>query len=922
MRNILILSLLLLLGSCGSDEPGDQYLSQIEGYGVNTDFIRADAALHKALRLDPTSAESHFRLGRLYLKLDDNSAAEDELLQAEALGWQTEQIRPLLASALLAQGKFSDVLNLEHKDLDAEAASNLLAIKANAAFSQGRGAAAREYVVLALARNPASRSAKLAKAEMFIFRGIYGAALNVLDRLLKSAPSHIEAWRLKGQVLWRQQKLKEARTAFDQSIAHSKTVFLVDLVSRAQINLQLQDYVAAQADCEDLQRVSASHAYSHYIQGLLHFNSNRYQSAITELTRSASAAEQYPLQLFYLSVSHLIEGNQELAADYADQYVKLAPGSIPGRTLLALIRLQEKKFEEVSEILQPVLDFNPNHVGALNIIAHAFLQNDQADRGLTLFRWITFLYPQVSIDQLSPVAGLMTVGLNLGGEQVSRDLQGVLEPAPAFPREDILVILEHLQNKNFTGAVEAANSYKRREVSGTAPYNVLGNVHLVAGQDAEARDAFEQGLRHEPGNPSANLGLALIAQMAGDGITERRYYESILKYRADHLPTMLRLALLERREGNNAKMVRWLQYSMMADPGALEPRLGLARHYIDSGTPALVAPLFAGLSDLQQKSSRVLELFATAKIALKQYYSAALAVRQLIARYPRTARYHYLDWLASRGIGYRLKARQALAEALRLDPMHLPSLIARAQIAVFEGSRESFLQYLEKLVEVAPNDPSVLRLRALAARSGGDVTEALAVSERVFIQTPTTQTLLALVANQQAAGLAQLARNSMRDWIKQYPDDISVRLALTDELRLEIDQPEAEEQYLAVLVRDPVNIMALNNLAWNLRFQDPKRALIYIRRASEVVPDEPAVLDTMAMIEHINGDHTLANETIARALAGDAGNLSMRFHQAMIQAELGETAQAIESLEKLIAADSSDFPEQEEAEKLLKVLKG
>ena len=82
------------------------------------------------------------------------------------------------------------------------------------------------------------------------------------------------------------------------------------------------------------------------------------------------------------------------------------------------------------------------------------------------------------------------------------------------------------------------------------------------------------------------------------------------------------------------------------------------------------------------------------------------------------------------------------------------------------------------------------------------------------------------------------------------------------------------------------------------------------------------MLDTLAVIEHLNGENRSAYRNIERALAGAPQNPSLRYHKAMIGASLGEKDQAIALLEELLADDAPAFPEQAEAESLLKKLSG
>ena len=88
-------------------------------------------------------------------------------------------------------------------------------------------------------------------------------------------------------------------------------------------------------------------------------------------------------------------------------------------------------------------------------------------------------------------------------------------------------------------------------------------------------------------------------------------------------------------------------------------------------------------------------------------------------------------------------------------------------------------------------------------------------------------------------------------------------------------------------VGGPGNLTALNNLAWNLRRENPAEALKYIRRAWELAPNLPELLDTLAVIEFYNGQHVSAQRNIRLALEARPNNPTMRYHDAMIAVALG-----------------------------------
>ncbi len=157
------------------------------------------------------------------------------------------------------------------------------------------------------------------------------------------------------------------------------------------------------------------------------------------------------------------------------------------------------------------------------------------------------------------------------------------------------MVLNHLQKRDFPAAIEAAKAYQRRHLTSVTPYNLLGKVYQEAGQPEEARASFERALALDKGDPGANHNLAQMAIADKDLAAARGYYEATLAVHQDSVPTLVQLAMLDAREGNETALVEHLEQATAADPTALQPRVLLARFYLGKGKPERVAPLFSSL---------------------------------------------------------------------------------------------------------------------------------------------------------------------------------------------------------------------------------------------------------------------------------------------------------------------------------------
>lgn len=814
MSRFLFTSLvLIMLASCSREITLEDHLERAQIYVAERDFDSARVELKNALQLSANSAETRCLLGKLELETGNVLDAQKELERGLSLGCPVDTVLPLLAQSYLARGDVEAVMSIETDQLGDSAYGHLLSVQGVAALFNGEPDLAQELVSLALERFPSSVYAQLAQARIEALNGNIALALEMMDEVLAVEPDNDEAWRLKGHALWRTLRLREARDAFAQAIASASTP-IADYVSRGLVNIQMDDYSAAKQDAVALSEISVHHPGSNYIGGLLLFRAGEYRDAITMLSLGEVAAPKYPLMLFYLGLAHVIDGDAKVGETYVKRFLKVAPDNVEARRLLAILLMQREAISEVESVLRPVLDFDPSDIGALHIMANALLRDDRADLAMHTFDWISKQYPGVVLEELEITEGLFTSPL---ASPSTAAVQQALAPLPKFPREDVLTILRLLKTNQRKEVVAAGESYKWRDLTGVAPHNVLGLIQIAINNEKAARKMFELALKRRPADPSANLNLAKLERKANSPRKERQHYKTVLRARPDHLPTMLALAVLEGRDGDNGAMTDQLREAMDRHPSALEPRLGLARYHIDSGRPHRVETVFASLAGLQKHSEKV-----------------------------RSLRY------------------EALIAQNKLD-------------------------------------------------------EAIAIAREEYAYSANSQTMMALATLYDDAQQPETALEVLRGWLVVSPADIGARMTLASRLEGN-DNEGANEQYRAIIRRAPNNVIALNNLAWNIRESDPKQALAHIRNAAELAPENAAVLDSLAVIAHLNGKHKQALSAIKSALKQTPESPSLRYHEAMINAGLGKPNKAVLALKKILSKEGAEFAEREQAQALLSEL--
>jgi Flp pilus assembly protein TadD len=355
----------------------------------------------------------------------------------------------------------------------------------------------------------------------------------------------------------------------------------------------------------------------------------------------------------------------------------------------------------------------------------------------------------------SPVAQVrLGAGLLLDGntDDAAQHMESALELAPEFQQADILLVMNHLQKKDYDAAIEAAQAYKRRHLASVTPYNLLGRVYLEAGRQDDAVASFRKALAIDAADPAANHNLAQLAVLDGDLGTARRYYETILENRENYLPALIQLALLDARENKGKELVARLEQAIAAHPTNLQPRLLMARYQLSQGRPDKVASVFSDLDPVQQKSPQVLQLLAMAQLSGNENEEAQYTLEQLAESVPDTAPLHQMMANAAAGSGDTKRAERELRKAVALDENYLPARLSLARMALSRGELEEYQEHVAKLRELAPDNADVLLLQAAAAARNGEHDAAVALAQKAYTELPVRATLVALASHNSAAG--------------------------------------------------------------------------------------------------------------------------------------------------------------------------
>jgi Flp pilus assembly protein TadD len=174
-------------------------------------FAEASEQYRAALAISPKDYECHFALGRVLLRTNDASGAEEHFREAVALRGDSAPARLGLANALLAQKKY-------------ETGADALA----------------EYLKL----NPGDRAEHFERASALMDLDRFDDALTELDRAEAGSAPTTDGLKMRGDIYLHQNNWKQASVTLTEAIRQSpQDQQLLERLGHAEI--ELHDYPAA-----------------------------------------------------------------------------------------------------------------------------------------------------------------------------------------------------------------------------------------------------------------------------------------------------------------------------------------------------------------------------------------------------------------------------------------------------------------------------------------------------------------------------------------------------------------------------------------------------------------------------------------------------------------------------------------------------
>jgi tetratricopeptide (TPR) repeat protein len=433
------------------------------------------------------------------------------------------------------------------------------------------------------------------------------------------------------------------------------------------------------------------------------------------------------------------------------------------------------------------------------------------------------------------------------------EFEALAQAAPDDRRARGRLVAAYVQMNRIQAAEDLLAQALKKNPKDTDALLQRSVLYLQAGKVAEAGTDLREVIHYIPGSSPAHFALAAVYKMQGLVRSEREELNEALRLNPNLLPARLWLVQSLLVAEQNEAALSALDQAPAPQKQSLAVIVERNWALLFLGRDREVRPILDRALRYGPFPELVLQ-DAVLKMKEGNFAAARTAAEQVLKQDPENARAAHVvvdSYVAQKQNG---KAGEWLAGIVAARPQSAP------------------LQYLlGQWYESLHRNAEARRAFESADAAGPKFSRAeLSLAE------------LDLQENQIGA-----ARKRLLDLVNADRKNVKALLLLATVEDSSGDPAAAIPYYREVLGLDGNNIYALNNLANHLTTENPDEALKLAQQAAEVVPDNPAVQDTLGWIYYRKGMYGMAVEHL-KAAASKAANPRRQLHLGMAYLKSGE----------------------------------
>lgn len=917
-RTQLAFSSLLVALLMGCSEKPEAMLSSAKDYMAKNDNKAAVIQIKNALQSNPDMPEARFMLGTALLDSGDPVGAETELRKAMELKQPQDQVIPPLARAMLAQGQTKKLTDeLAKTELNAPAAkANFLTTMATAYAMQSKPEAAQDALNAALAADPGYAPALIMQARQKAGQKDFDGALTMLEEVIAKNPKSHDAWKLKGDILlFAKSQQPEALAAYRKAV-EVKPDFLAGQAAVINMLLRQNNLADATTQMAELKKFSPNHPQTKYLEAQLAFQKKEFIPARDLILQALKSAPDN-VQALQLAGAVELQLNSPVQAEaYFSKALQSAPNLALARRALVMIYLRSGQPTKAMDTLMPGLNRDNVDPALYAVAGEVYLQNNDLKKAEEYFTKANQQDPKNAKSRTSLALTRM-----MGGQVDSAfDELHDIASSDSGTTADLALISVHLRRQEFDKALAAIDGLEKKQPDKPLAANLRGRTLLAKKDLVGARKSFERAVAIDPTFFPAVATLAGLDLANKKPEDAKKRFEAVLAKDPKNAQALLALAELAARTGaTKDEVAKLINNAVTANPTEAPPRLLLIDFHLRNKDIKLATSAAQDAVAALPNSPEVLDALGRTQLAAGEFNQAIASYNKMAGMQPLSPLPHMR--LADVHMANKDKdaAAQSLRKALEIKPDLQQAQRGSIMLDVDGKNIQGAISTAKTMQQQGPNNAVGYVLEGDINASQKNWDNAATAYRTGLKQVNSPELAIKLHSVLLASNKAAEADKFAASWQKDHPKDAAFLLYLGDGAIARKDYAVSEKLYASVIKMQPNNAVAYNNLAWVTAKLGKEGAIVLAEKANTLAPNQPAFMDTLAVLLSDKGDYAKAVELQNKVVGLQPENPLFKLNLAKIHLKGGKKDLAKKELDEL-AKLGDKFGGQAEVSELLKGL--
>jgi putative PEP-CTERM system TPR-repeat lipoprotein len=906
-----------------ADKPYEDALASFYTSELNAAIIH----LKNALKNDPKHLPSMVLLAEVYIAMGDGALAENQLEKAQNNKADESKVLPLMIEAYLLQQKYKKVINAPiAADTQKKQLNKIAILQGRAFIAMNNLAQARILFQEALEHVPSSVKAQLGLAQVYLLKGNRLQARAYLSQVLAISPTNSIALTMLANIEQKVGNKLESLSILSQVIELNNKNFPA-LLARASLYIELGNFQLSLNDIDVITTEIPNEPKANYLK-IVANSALGNTKEVDETTAHMNVVltglpeevmKQNPVYLYLAGVLSFQQQENLKAQEFLQKYLAIINNDTRALKLAAQVELSLNSPFRAKTLLVKSKLVDPDDIETWSLLGQTYTILGELQLAEN------YLIDVVNNNKDNPKALFDLANLEMLTGKFSQAIIH-LERAKSLDSNISLIVLlaeAYQKNNQFGQALEqldlALTLQSDDSVLHLRKGILLGrlNKHLLA------KESLEQSLALNPNNLRTLVHLSridVIEQQPEKAIEKINKKVSELKEPNSFL--LIELGNIHRitKNNNNAldaykkafsvdnnnptALINIIEMQVML--GQLKEAITLTNKFLNKNNK--VGSVYLALANLYMADKAYKNAFSTFELAVKNSNDKSNVYNV------------FADAQLSRSDFEG--ATLSLKRSISWNSENVDSYLKLFDIYVEQKNEQLALDILESISERSTNLVFLKNLEGDLYRQLRKFDKA----EKLFLaslkKSKNRQAVYGLYRVYKQQKQFSKALSLLTGWINDNPQDITSQIAIADTLVATNQLQRAAEKYQDLIKEFSEMPILLNNAAQVfIKLNQFPKALTYAEKAHNKLPNNVAIMDTLAWSYTLNKQADLALPIFRQVIIKDFNNAEIKYHLAVTLYQLNRKGEAKKYLKTAIESENA-FPNKSDAIALMKKLTG